>query len=96
MTQPGKPQDETPKAGRSPSEADESGFRATFKDIREGMSDEKEKDEYLRDKRGRPIRCMHRLCWRNAVRIVAWESPRHKEFAGQTHDCCAIHSRRGG
>ena len=38
-------------------------------------------------------RCGHAGCDRPAVRVVARE--RHREFPGQTHDCCAVHSRQG-
>lgn len=41
----------------------------------------------------KPVMCMHRGCWRPAVRICSWEQPKHREFKGQTHDCCAVHSR---
>lgn len=37
--------------------------------------------------------CGHSLCHRQAVRIVSYEVPNHREFHGQTHDCCAFHSR---
>ena len=37
--------------------------------------------------------CMHRGCWRKAVRTVGYEKPDHAEFKGQTHDCCNFHSR---
>jgi hypothetical protein len=36
--------------------------------------------------------CMHDRCCRPAVRVVAGEEPTHKQFLGQTHDCCAVHS----
>lgn len=43
---------------------------------------------------GEPARkCGHARCERTAVRVVAYERPNHKEFKGQTHDCCAAHSR---
>lgn len=47
----------------------------------------------LRDAQGRPILCDHRDCHRFAVRIVSYEAPNHREFGGQTHDCCSVHSR---
>lgn len=37
--------------------------------------------------------CGHTGCHREAVRIVSYEVPNHREFEGQTHDCCAVHSR---
>lgn len=37
--------------------------------------------------------CGHRGCQRQAVRIVSHEKPDHQQFYGQTHDCCAVHSR---
>lgn len=39
------------------------------------------------------VLCGHQGCYRPAVRVVAYETPRHREFFGQTHDCCAVHSR---
>ncbi len=45
------------------------------------------------DKHGQPIPCGHSSCGRIAVRIVSFERPRHAEFLGQTHECCAVHSR---
>lgn len=47
----------------------------------------------LRDAQGYPILCDHRDCDRFAVRIVSHEAPNHREFGGQTHDCCSVHSR---
>jgi hypothetical protein len=37
--------------------------------------------------------CMHKDCWRKAVRIVSYEKPNHKEFRGQCHNCCQVHSK---
>lgn len=37
--------------------------------------------------------CMHAGCYRYAVRIVSSEAPQHRQFRGQTHDCCSVHSR---
>lgn len=54
---------------------------------------EKKRDGPLRNKDGSIINCMHTGCNRPAVRIVAYERPDHKQFKGQTHDCCAFHSR---
>jgi hypothetical protein len=45
------------------------------------------------DSKGNPRRCMHDNCNRIAVRIIAYERPQHKQFEGQTHDCCSVHSR---
>lgn len=45
------------------------------------------------DKRGYPVECGHANCSRPAVRIIGNERPKHKEFKGQAHDCCSIHSR---
>lgn len=42
---------------------------------------------------GLPIRCGHKGCNKKAVRIISHERPNHREFQGQTHDCCAKHSR---
>jgi hypothetical protein len=47
----------------------------------------------LLDDKGRPIPCMHDGCYRYAVRIVSFEVPKHKQFFGQTHNCCSVHSR---
>ena len=47
----------------------------------------------LRDAQGYPILCDHRDCHRFAVRIMSHEAPNHREFGGQTHDCCSVHSR---
>lgn len=49
--------------------------------------------EPLTDGEGVPLRCMHDGCFRYAVRIVSYEVPNHKQFKGQTHDCCSVHSR---
>lgn len=49
--------------------------------------------EPLRDKKGLPIVCGHAGCYRNAVRIIAWEAPTHREFRGRTHNCCSVHSK---
>lgn len=49
--------------------------------------------EPLLDSTGQPRYCDHRGCFRYAVRIVAYEAPKHREFGGQTHDCCSVHSR---
>ena len=37
--------------------------------------------------------CGHRGCNRATVRVVSYEKPEHQQFYGQTHDCCAVHSR---
>lgn len=50
--------------------------------------------EPLRNKKGEPIRCGHYGCYRLAVQIVSYEAPNHREFFGQTHDCCSVHSPR--
>ena len=47
----------------------------------------------LLDDKGLPINCGHRGCTRFAVRTVSYEKPNHHEFQGQTHVCCAVHSR---
>lgn len=46
-------------------------------------------------RKGRTVRCGHPGCYRPAVRIVSYERPQHRDFHGQTHDCCAVHSRPG-
>lgn len=47
----------------------------------------------MRDKNGRPISCGHSNCGRCAILTIGDERPDHPEFYGQTHDCCAVHSR---
>lgn len=42
---------------------------------------------------GSVVRCMHTHCHRPAVRVIGHEDPNHFEFYGQTHDCCAKHSK---
>lgn len=37
--------------------------------------------------------CGHSGCQRRAVRVVAYERPNHKQFLGQSHACCSVHSR---
>lgn len=51
------------------------------------------RDDITLDKRGRPVECGHANCSRPAVRIIAAERPKHREFKGQAHDCCSTHSR---
>jgi len=38
--------------------------------------------------------CGHTGCLRPGVVVVSHEEPQHREFFGQTHDCCNVHKPR--
>lgn len=44
--------------------------------------------------KGQWRQCMHVGCTRRGKHVVSYEAPKHKEFFGQTHDCCDYHAPR--